>query len=193
MVVQSRNNVRRANRTTSVIKPLRNVTIERGQSDKKQGSSSIKLFSKFLIEKYGPFKQVLAADLLTAEGNIKGEFVTDELFGYFCGHCQDHIPSWSTAKNYYSQVKKYLQLLYPAKKADIETVSTKMQKKITVHFNQKSAEDRLPVVNHHLPFQPGDNHYVCNFLFEQGHHEACLLQAMDFLNGGRITEGRALQ
>ena len=170
---------------------LRNIRFEKGASDKKQYNSALKMFNTFIKDKYGP-EIIKSSDVFNAEGDILEEFVTGDMLGFFAGYCQDKMSAWSTAKNYYSQVKRYLEELYPNRTNEIQTASSKMQKKITSHFRDKCGANRTNLVNHHLPCTPEDNHYICHYLFKENKHEECLLQALDFHNGGRISEGRAL-
>lgn len=171
---------------------LRNISTEKSASDTRQCQSALKFFHNFLQHSYGP-SELKSDQLYNEDGHILEELVTGSMLGFFCGFCLDQMSTWSTAKNYYSQIKKYLGELYPNKRDVIQFTSNKMQKKITSHFRKKCAANRTNLISHHLPFTPEDNHYMCQFLFKNDNHEACLLQAIDFHNGGRITEGRALQ
>ena len=152
------NPTRRTHRRPTVTKPMRNFNIAKGNSNIKQGNAAKKLFLQFMCDQYGPSKDLVRKEqLFTTEGNIKEDLVTEELLGCWGGFCQDNSATWSTAKNYYSQIKKCLEKLYPVKKSVIIEISTEIQKNITKHFKEASARDRVPMVKHHLPFTGGDN------------------------------------
>lgn len=118
---------------------------------------------------------------------------TIELVEHFIAYLQDTTRTAGTARVYLSALFVLLKEKHKALYDRIVTPnSSEWQAKLRRHFSKKCHDSRTVMVTHKMPINAADNHYICKELFRRGMFEESTLQALDWANGGRISEGCGL-
>lgn len=146
-------------------------------------------FDKFMIV-YSDQKQSYLGK--TLESCSSAEF-TLELFQHLIAYFEDTCKAAGTARVYLSAMYVFVKEKHLAVYNElIKPNATEWQAKMLRHFTKACHDARTSIVAHKMPVSPADNHYLCSELFKCGNFEENALQALDWANGGRISEGCGL-
>ena len=142
-------------------------------------------FNKFIVEYSAKNEAYRGKTLKTFE---VADF-TVPLIEHFIAYLEDNIKTYNTARVYLSS----LYVLLKEKNLTLHVPhTTDWQSKLRKHFTQACHSNRTALINHKMPINAADNHYICQQLFQNGNLEESALQALDWANGGRISEGPGL-
>ena len=153
---------------------------------------------KRLTSKFNPF----VAQYATKNEDYSGKTLqffqeqdfTVPLIEHFVAHLEDICLTHGTARVYlsalYTLIKERHLELYNSM---VVPTATEWQRKLRIYFQKECHNTRTTLVNHKMPINRADNHYICWKLFERHLHEESALQAFDWANGGRISEGPGLE
>lgn len=122
----------------------------------------------------------------------EGDF-TVQLVEHFVAYLEDSTKAFSTARVYLSALFVLLKERHLEFYNTVVSPNSKdWQGKLKKHFVNDCHTNRTALVNHKMPISAADNHYICQRLFHTNHFEESALQALDWANGGRISEGPGL-
>lgn len=118
---------------------------------------------------------------------------TVSLIEHFIAYLEDSTNTFGTARVYLSSLyvllkEKHLEFYT----RDVSPHTKDWQSKLKKHFALICHTNRTALVNHKMPINAADNHYICEQLFIKNCLEESALQALDWANGGRISEGPGL-
>jgi hypothetical protein len=119
---------------------------------------------------------------------------TVSLIEHFIAYLEDNIKCFQTARVYLSSLYVFLREKYLSwYNNSVAANSTEWQNKLRKHYSKQCHINRTAMVTHKMPINAADNHYICKKLFEKNLFEEGALQALDWSNGGRISEGPGLE
>ena len=145
-------------------------------------------FHKFVAE----YKQTKPDFVFSTIHDCPASSINKELMEHFAAYLEDNCNTWNTARLAFGAVKNQLQKRLTELVPFFAECNQDWQKDIRKHFVRKCSVNRVPIVNHHIPVRDVDNLHLCKFMFEADRHEECALQALDWSNCGRISEGPTL-
>lgn len=123
----------------------------------------------------------------------KQEDITIELFQHLIAYFEDNVNKAGTARVYLSAMYVYVKETYKSAYEEIVKPNCKeWQAKLLRHFTKSCHKSRTSIVSHKMPVSAADDHYICREMFRNGNYEENALQALDWANGGRISEGCGL-
>ena len=121
------------------------------------------------------------------------EDFTLELLQHLIAYFEDTIKTAGTARVYLSAMYVFIKEKHISVYNElIKPNATEWQAKMLRHFTKSCHDLRTSVVAHKMPVNNKDNHHICRELFRSGNYEENALQALDWANGGRISEGCGL-
>lgn len=119
--------------------------------------------------------------------------ITLDLFQHLIAYFEDTINKAGTARVYLSAMYVFVKETHKNAYEEIVKPNCKdWQAKMLRHFTKSCHQSRTSLVAHKMPVTAADNHYICRELFRNGNYEENALQALDWANGGRISEGCGL-
>jgi len=119
--------------------------------------------------------------------------ITLDLMEHLIAFFEDTIKTAGTARVYLSAMYVFTKEKHLAVYNEvIKPNCSDWQAKMLRHFTKTCHQSRISVVTHKMPVTPADNHYICRDLFRSNNFEENALPALDWANGGRISEGCGL-
>lgn len=152
---------------------------------------------KRLTSKFNKFIEVYAVQNIAYSGKSLDTCTSAEmtlgLLEHFIAFLEDTTNKAGTARVYLSSMYGFLKEKHTDMYNNVaKGHATEWQAKMWRHFTKSCHNSRTAVVAHKMPVSAADNHYICRALFRSGHFEENALQALDWANGGRISEGCGL-
>lgn len=165
---------------------MRSIVDDGNESKLEMRKRLRKSFDKFLVEYSVKNALYLGKTLDTCAM----QDITVELFQHLVAYFEDTITMYSTARVYLSAMFVFVKEKHSSVYRELVEPQTKeWQAKLRRHFIVTCHESRTAIIDHKMPVSAADNHYICRELFRGGKYEENTLQAMDWANGGRISEG----
>jgi hypothetical protein len=198
IMTKQRPNKRDVAKQARVDPKLSNLGSRQGYSTAKQFKSSMNSFEKFLelynSQQDDPDKQI-AAKL----DDLTEEMMTKNLVGCYADYLCKAKHMFSTAKSYFSALFRQLKDKFQDSHlcnnngALSDKEYTQLAEKIRKDFEFDTAENRVALVNHHIPITKDGHHTVCEYLFETNRVEDRAIQSLDYQAAGRASELHGLR
>lgn len=177
--------------TTTSASVLRSAADGGSKSKQDQRKKVNSFFAEFLNELRKERPRLVGTGL---DDCIEADLDT-EFFDKYVAYLEDRQPAlaFTTAKNYFSTTKLALCLRFSGLNEVFAVRNKGWQQHIKKHKRNVCHEERRPMIQHHIPMTYADLHYICQTFFSNDMHEECCLQALDWANCGRISEGQDIR
>jgi hypothetical protein len=124
----------------------------------------------------------------------EGDLGTGNTFldGFVCYLFDLEVYTLGSAQQYLSAAINYYKVKYPLanfpRGTNWELNTSHWFKSLKDQFVRRATANRTELTTHRVGVTECDNVIYCRYMFQRGHHETCFLQAMDWTNGGRVSE-----